>query len=494
MCGDECCPDETQLCVDAQFFVPECDIDDCYGTYLDFAGIYGLYLNTAGIYVDTTVNNNNNVTFDLYVNNLTAPTTKIGSVKLNYTITTNSTDPNKVDLTWNRNNIGTITGINIVPGTNDSWVHISDSTTCKANMVNFANLLTMSIGTMTFSGITGVTSATIKNILEIKYAGQAVYQVSLADSAGLSSNASTALFSTFLQQTTSTNFANQVYPADYTTPQRLSQALVETSPKNPTPKDGCQAANIAEADLILQMRANKNVLQQDENNNGNAFKDGKYDLCISYKPCENNKWENRHIMRIEKSGNIITQTWGTETNKSGNVVVSSNDTALLSDENDKQFIKITTCGNVQDVFNNINDFTLHIENVMQAFSLFSKSGLIQPLSSVTGPKPYESNEVVLSNDKFIRAKLANCKLYLSLKYVCLVTINPTTSQNPVNICPGTLSPFTNTGVSGTTYTSVKGFITEELTHMEDHPLHGSKLSRERTLCLKNTDVAPFACP
>jgi hypothetical protein len=492
-CNYNCCEDTTQLCVDAQFFVPECDIDLCYATRLVFDGANtGLRVSGLSQLIDTAVGDHE-VEFDLVVG--TTPLI-VGKLKLEYEITADPSNSANRILAW-KSGPGSVSGINVVPPVSDSaWITLSTSTSgCQVNMVNFANLLSSVRGTTTFSPLSNTT-----DIIEVKYAGQGVYQIRLTvPLAPFSSTPSGPAFSTFLQLSSDydMNWANQNFPPS--APGLLSQALVETSLSGSAPIPACQAQNIAEADLILQLRANKNVLKAGENNESNVeYKSGKYDVCISYKPCELGSWENKHVFRIEKTDSVVIAKWGSDTNKNGAVILE-NDCALLRDDKGNFGIKLTSCGLVQNVYDNKNDFALHIENVMQSFSLVGQDGLVVPNGTILGPKPYEPYQVQLSSNKFVRAKLANSKLYISLKFICLVNIpdSEPITEEPHNCCPGTLNPFTpnTTVINGITYTQVKGFLTEEITHMQDHPLHGSKLSREGTICFTDECVRSAGeCP
>ena len=280
----------------------------------------------------------------------------------------------------------------------------------------------------------------------------------------------------------------------------IPNSIVEVEPKGGLKND--QAAKIGAACLCLQLRANKNTMFAGEVNGNEAFPDGVYDICLNHKPCRNSgNWENLHVLRISKTTDTATPpvttvsgVWGADTSASGTAVQDSVAAVFLRPKGTEHDVaRMTVCGSLQKVFENQCDFALCIENVMQAFSLVSANGpvkpvvLTPPLTKENGPIPHGALELDRSK-VCLKAELANSKLYMTIKVQCQQNIASFDDTTGKPCCPGGLNPYTPFQFPGQGYYSVKGFCLCEITHMQDHPLHCSQLSREVTCCVTKTFI------
>lgn len=475
-CEIECC-DQPKLCVDAQFFVPK-NTCPCFATAILFSS------NNAGA---TIADADAPATLETAVGDYTAcyginwgsPSVKIGDLKLSYTTT--SSGGHK----WDCDLIDKIVGVNIVNTTSiplQSRFEIDPD--CNVDMVCFESYLSAE-----YDCIKDNTKITVK----LANKNIVCFSIDPADGGPVANKDLVASNAT-----------------DFILLDGIPQSIVNTS-GIPSGDDATYEQCVGEACLCLQLRANKNTLIANEANNNTLatipeFPDGKYDVCISYKPCatlvDNGNgdnsvsadWENAHVFRIFKDGENLTGTWGKDTNKDGLPIGCPGDHAKLLGIAD-----VSTCGKLQNVMNNDDDFVVCISNVMQTFSLFGidkSTSLIRTTTNLT-VKPFVSkNTKINKKNKWYKAQLANTKLYVSLKYVCIVPVSGTdvqekTSYAPYQCCPGTLNPYekliTRKASNGESvkYRQIKGFTNKEITHMQDHPLHGSGVSRECTLCMYN---------
>jgi hypothetical protein len=247
------------------------------------------------------------------------------------------------------------------------------------------------------------------------------------------------------------------------------------------------AENIANASLLLQLRANKNVLNASADiADPETFLPGDYDVCVSFKDCDG-EFSNLNVFRITLTqDNKIVGKWGKNTTKCGSVIAANHDSAKLkSATGSSSKANVSVCGSLNGVFNNTNDFVLCIENVMQLFSLFGTDALIEDAGDNVPVFNMEHDEYPV-----LFAALANTKLYLSIRYVCIAADSESsTASKPHQMCRGQLNPFDNSRTqSNSGYTFIKGYTIAEITNMMDHPLMQSNLSREITLCISNQDV------
>lgn len=247
-----------------------------------------------------------------------------------------------------------------------------------------------------------------------------------------------------------------------------------------------QTNNILAADLSLQLRSNKNVLQLNEGNTFEdgeegvvrpAFPNGKYDICVSFKPCDDEDncegqslWENAVVLRLIKEDCGMRAVWGADTDKRGKPVAKDGDSAVL-----RGLSSVCVCGNIQDVYLNKNDMAIHIDNIFQAFSV--------------------SGVIITQDGKFVdtpcqQAKLDNTKLYVSLKYVAQYRVEQQAGGKKVyDMCPGTLNPFVNAVVNnGFEVRQTKGFLMKELTHLNDQPFQLRGSDRQVSVILTNEDI------
>jgi hypothetical protein len=259
--------------------------------------------------------------------------------------------------------------------------------------------------------------------------------------------------------------------------------------------DNTQAENIGAAAIVLNLKANSNVIGPYDGTN--LLKRGIYRLCIAYKPWNigyaSIKWEIREIVEFVLCDDKLKAYWGCSTSKAGQRIRGYEDRATLTVGN----LEIQAAGNPSDVFRNINDFALTIRNVFQTFSAVGPLGSLDSLvvsSVLNATVPYPPTtlipNIIINN---IVAKMANSRLYVALKYDC-----PNSQQycpDPQNLndfrhsaknCKiGSLSPFRNKGgdcvKNNQTVTSI--FINKELTNLQDHLFQNSHLSREATVCL-----------
>lgn len=246
---------------------------------------------------------------------------------------------------------------------------------------------------------------------------------------------------------------------------------------------------VADTALCLQLRANKNNFKGRYCCKNDDFPDGFYDICISCKPCmvkgpnEESKWENFHIIRIHKNNDKMKAFWGKHTNKYNEELQDHEDMAILN-----KISTITICGNIQDVMNNENDMAIYISNIIQSFSifgydvdsLFTRRGDDSTTQIDNVSKPWLGRDVSLHNtNKNTYSKLANTKLYLSLKHIDILHFKPC-KTNQKNCCKDTLNPYIDN--QSKEITKIKKFINKELIHLHSDTFynHGST---NITICL-----------
>lgn len=468
MCDSQCCPELAQLCVDASFFVPSVESDCVYYLYL---GIYYLDLANRCLFLTSTQVTKD---FDLTI----GPNKKsIATVSVNFNIDSTNHTITMDEPTIEGKNLhvsgGDVNTDDIIYSCNDGFSN---------GMLTFENLFT----------IEKVSNfETNKPTYDVKLNGVKLYQFNFTD-----------LYEE-LRDTVPTEWDCCKYCIVNTPSIVLSSSIEDgiyqsskveqyvASLDNVTAIDEDQAINIANAALCLQLRANKNVLNAEATiADSVSFPPGDYDVCVSYKDCEGN-FQNLHIFRITINQNdTIVGKWGRHTTKSGLVIASPKDSAKLKAVEGSTKVNITVCGSLEGVFNNTNDFVLCVENIVQLFPLFDTEGLI---TSSEGVKPWADVEFNVEHESypFLYATLANTKLYLAIKYVCVVPDE--TSQEtskPHQMCKGQLNPFDNSkSTAAPGFTFIRGYTIAEITNMMDHPLLGSHLSREVTLCISSNDIA-----
>ena len=261
--------------------------------------------------------------------------------------------------------------------------------------------------------------------------------------------------------------------------------------------ENTQAENIGAAALVLNLRANSNVIGPCDADD--SLKRGIYRLCLAYKPwnigCGCTKWEIREIVEFVLCDERLKAYWGCSTSKAGQRIRGCEDRATLIVGN----LEIQASGNPSDVFRNVNDFVLTIRNVFQTFSAIGPFGSLDSfvISSVPdAPVPFPPTtlipNVAINNTV---AKLANSRLYIALKYDCpnsrqycpdpqnLDDFRHQQCDRTKNCCVGSLSPFKNADDFEKNENTTSVFINKELTNLQDHLFQNSRLSREATVCL-----------
>jgi hypothetical protein len=480
-CYTDCCPETAQLCVDASFFVPQ-NVDGCYVTYLNFyAGNPSdrLRFDTLKpIYIYQYETGVTNYSADLLWLDQSVSKKVVGTFKFDVKV-----DELKQTIVVQN---ASIEGKNVALGESDLLSTQAGITTndCYINYLKYA-------GNLTLGDPVPPTSSAVNTTYEVKLAGIKIGTISLKTVwSWLGGNASTQSIGIPAELSLSVesgNFFTSGKTSDNST--LVSENLLSVILKNgQTTQVVTQPMNIGDACLCLQLRANKNVLNAAaENADPESFPPGTYDVCISYKPCEG-VFENLSVFRIEiTSDQTIKATWGKDTNKNNQVIKTPYDSVKLNKVN------VTVCGDIVGVFNNTNDFALCIENVMQCFSLVGLNGLVKSKVGNSDVKPLSSGVLIFNPDKLehIKAELANSKLYFSIRYVSVIPEKEETLPKPLNCCAGTLNPFSNSNAVAPGYIKIKGFCTCEITHMQDHPLNGSRLSREVTCCLSKEFIESF---
>lgn len=251
---------------------------------------------------------------------------------------------------------------------------------------------------------------------------------------------------------------------------------------------------ISSSSLVLQLRSNANFIngnpKSDDNPdlNDESFSSVIYDVCVNYKKSDGT-FDNLSIIKILVENNSISAKWGKNTDKNDKVLNDLRDTALLLPAK----LKISVCGNISSVYDNTNDFVIYINNVMQSFDLIGPSKLIhvedalENMQISTINKPYPVGVISFNENHedypLRHVILSNSKLYISIRYICFINKKSDNNTKIVN-CPhnGTLNPYNNISERSGSI-KIKGFCMQEITNMNDHPLHGSKLSANTTCCL-----------
>jgi hypothetical protein len=306
------------------------------------------------------------------------------------------------------------------------------------------------------------------------------------------------------------------YPGDGIDAPVFNNDAVTVTCLNETEVDvpNTQAENIGAAALILNLRANSNVIGPYDGAAGECLKRGIYKLCIAFKPwdigCGCANWEVREIVEYVLCDEKLKAYWGCSTSKAGQRINGCEDRATLVTGN----LEIQSSGNACDVFRNVNDFVLTIRNVFQTFSVVGPFGSTSALvvsSILDAPVPF-SPVTLITNNSIVNsvAKLANSKLYVALRYDCFNSepfcpepqclADYKKKDNTVNCCVGSLSPFgkhekcweDKCEDKHKEITSV--FVNKELTNLQDHLFQNSQMSREIQICLTPECLKQVVCP
>lgn len=495
-CNDVCCPQSGQLCVDASFFVPQCD-NECEVDSIYFASVS--YIQRDGMYFTSNVRLPEGkadipITWnpDSAVSSPTDPI--IGHLTFNYIL-----DDVGGKCSFELNCVE-VYGKDLSLGNNYSQVIPEEG--CTPYTVFFGNHLNIK----NLTGLSGDANNGVN--AELYFGGNKIAQIVFGvDGTNSTANGVSDIFKEF--------YVKVLNGLTITGP--LPDTLVEAiTISSEIEQNICEGRSIVEANLCLQLRANKNNLYLEGTEPGqgedpDSIPDGTYEICLTYKNCSG-RFQNRSLIKIHKQGANLNAFWGRDTSKAkgsdpipdcngnpsgrtGTLVIDGDSAMVIGRDTDgnidvNQGAKVTVCGTIQDVLNNCNDFVICVEEVMQSFNLcdIMDAGLNGDWDTA------KFNEAVLRNP----AKLANTKLYLSIKAVCWVPNNNTETQDlpPPGCCAGSLNPFDTTKQSKFNpkklgHYETKGFCTCEITNMLDHPVRNSRLPREITCCLSKDKINEF---
>jgi hypothetical protein len=498
MCDLACCPDSGQLCVDAQFFVPS-DVNSCKVNYLDLCPYLKKWNSELILPYQVATST---YSANLYLNDLGSKNDEVG--KLSFEI---SVDQTKQKITVGEPN---------VVGYDKKLEKPYEDYPCVIDAIYFGNKFSLDLIADNHNSkkryywlkLAGVKIAILEMKYDYEYSGfnnghsidlkkpklicysKDTTQGDLTDVNDALDPSEPKIYPPRNKEASANPFYNsgsvtvdtEADPDKKNDTRAVSEDLINLVFFNGIgSNDVTQAMRIGDASLILQLRANKNVLSKSgDNADPDNFPPGVYDVCITYKPCDGD-FENFHVFRVTITDNSISATWGKDTDKNGVSIKSIKDSAKLKK------INVTVCGDIVGVFQNTNDFVMYIENVMQLTSLVGSQSIVK---ATAGDKPYSAGVLEFNgNDyKYIKAELANSKLYLAVKYVSVIPDDEKAQKQPIDCCPGTLNPFSNSNHVNPGFVNIKGFCMREITHMQDHPLHGSNLSREVTVCLSKAFI------
>jgi hypothetical protein len=463
-CNDICCPRNGQLCVDASFFVPE--FTDCAvgGLYFcpDMLELSPLYYVDPSYYLNLYYLSNNSYCVDVYWND----GTKIAKINTNWSVNPQDTDDYCFDN-------ATVTGCNLIGADvmTGYYFNNDDMFPCPPECLLFNNNLTLDESPCPLDPDNKV-------LLLLKLAGKTIFEITL-------DRCSTDLL---VQVTTNCpdvpGCTNPFYTRKVSDKYYVSELIAKGEKGLYTAgPNGLHASRIGESCLCLQLRANRNLLSQEEcdpeDPGCSYFYKGDYEVCVVFKDCEGN-FKSLSVVRLNV-GDTLSAYWGKDTNRYDTALTEHTDSGIVLNK----AAKVSSCGHVSGVYNNTNDLVICIENVMQAFP-----GLGSVVDGVVECVNVPSDCLTLPTRKTIKSELANSKLYVAIKSVsiCPGILPPT--NDPVPACRGTLNPFVPRDPCPVPPKCVKvnGFTNCEVVSMNDHPLHGSDLSRDVTCCLTNEDI------
>lgn len=475
MCDSQSCPESAQLCVDASFFVPMMQ-DNVYVYYLDFTNVSAPSIDSKSTkQISTSADDSQTITWTIKSANAT-----IAKVSAVYESNHLTGSISKKSTVIEGANVHVAASDMLIRNGNDTmdsgFLNLSNNLSLKANPANQELIYDVILNGDTNNVIFGIT-----------------FTAAAWDNAKNYVDLSSLLALTAGSKKTYPNEPNMQLgfnpPANATStnvPFPIPQFIASCDDAVNTSDGQDLAMNIVNANLLLQLRANKNVLNAGADvADPEDFPAGDYDVCVSFKDCEGD-FANLNVFRITiKQDRTIVGKWGKDTTKSGSLIADKHDSAILKTALYKADVSVS--GSLNGVFNNTNDFVVCIEKVVQLFPLVGSGNLIQ-ISSDTVTAEFNTQH---EEYPFLFAALANTKLYLSIKYI--VAVPDDNQDDPVKkahqMCKGQLNPFDNTkSVSRPGYTFIKGYTIAEITNMMDHPVMQSNLSREITLCISSEDV------
>ena len=492
-CDKNECKVTPQLCVDASIFVPE-DECVCYATAILFDSM------TLEDTWDPELPENQLSTLAVVPSSITY----FGDLLLGTDVvaTISVTAANTPDLASIAISNPTITGFDVAFGGPNIFFVTNDPLACYVSLLygdgNFT--ITPAAGNPPMTFLDNAISPQGPYVFDIRFFGVLIGQFQ---------------FSMFQPTPTTWSFTALLidnlssYPGTDVDAPPFNNDAVEVRCINDTEVDveNTQAENIGAAAIVLNLRANSNVIGPCDSED--SLKRGIYRLCLAYKPwnigCGCTKWEIREIVEFVLCDERLKAYWGCSTTKAGQRIRGCEDRATLLVGN----LEIQASGNPSDVFRNVNDFVLTIRNVFQTFSAIGPFGSLDSFvtSSVPeAPVPYPPTTLI-SNVAVNNAvaKLANSRLYVALKYDCpnsrqycpdpqdLDDFRYQRCDKTKNCCVGSLSPFKNADDFEKNENATSVFINKELTNLQDHLFQNSRLSREVTVCLTPDCLKKVSC-
>lgn len=485
MCDSQCCPESAQLCVDASFFVPMTYDSDCV-YFLNFENVNVYLSSDSAKYLPSTTGTTE---FNWDLNTININGTKIANIK---TKVNSDSSTQKISL-----ESISIEGLNRHLSINDDVIYDNSSASAANGMLTLNNLLSLVELTDTeYKNDKGYAQLTLSeqkrtgryfhimlNSDVNNYIGELYFQIindwdENTKEATVDFNLTILNLEAYPNAPDNTNGFNPIANISSTNvPFPIPQYIASLDDAGITHDNQNLAINISNAALMLQLRANKNVLNADADiADPENFPAGDYDICVSFKDCEG-EFVNLNVFRITiKQDRTIVGKWGKDTTKSNQIIADKHDSAMLKSTLYKAVV--SSCGSLDGVFNNTNDFVICVEKIMQLFPLFGEDSLITIDDSVTA-----QFNTAHENYPVLYATLGNTKLYLSIKYVVCIHDEHCIDEKPHQMCKGQLNPFDKQG-----QTYIKGYTIAEITNMMDHPVMESNLSREITLCISSNDV------
>jgi hypothetical protein len=469
-CYDQCCPSTAQLCVDAQLFVPSI-ISDCFVSGINFSTLTPTIVEMPVVQAGQHTSN-----ITVRFSDPVTPNQAYLDVVFNITYTVTAPTTVTID---SINSIISATGYLVTVPISSTIVIIDGACTLSELKLNEAQF----------------TVQNTSDCFEVKLGNKVVWKGDFTD---LISNLSTSDALEVTPVTTPATYTVTFAIVGPTDPLEnvacvLSKSLYKFAYENiPGVGEEPQPALIGAANLCLHVRANKNVLVENEAGINSKFPDGNYSLCITMKD-HNGDWDVANIIAFHVNNGVLTARWGKDMKKKYIEITANEDADIIKTKN----IKVTTSGKPEDVSLNENDFVICIECVNQLSEKFvSVNGIVMPDSTlgVIGSAPYNPSTLTFNNTVTnLNAKLSNSKMYMALKYMCYVPLSPDAPpQDPyVNHCKGTLDPFAEPvapGTNGSQKVTLKSFKMVEITNLNDHPYNNSNVSREVSICLTGEEI------
>jgi hypothetical protein len=474
-CNDSCCPSSGQLCVDASFFVPE--FNDCTVNYLYFG------VPVAG---KNNVVQGGNIDSCIYLTGA-GPYTRSANLYWGATGWTNYI-VGTVTTTWSANSDSSylcLSGVSLNGAKlnfgGSTQAHVDMYGGCVPEFVNLIDAFTPTRTTPPRALPTG-SNQDVKydvNLLGTKIGvltvSQECYQVQPQTGGCCQWACVKVTYGPTNENRYVTGISNNV--------EYVSESLAGGKKSE---KFENQAERIGEACLCLQLRANKNVLNNDagsSNPDASYFPAGDYELCLTRKNCDG-VFDNKSLLRLSlsrnTSGTTLVSYWGRDVDSlyRSKQLTTRDATATICGAN------VSVCGLVDEVAQNTNDFAVCVENAMQLFDI---SDIVK---GTDAGKVVPSDNLSLNETPTLKARLSNTKLYLTIKYIAIVPVQGQSGDpKPISCCKGSLNPFgPSQGSSGSVVTKVKGFCTCEIVDMNHHSLLGSQISKDITCCVTSEDI------